>query len=186
MISSLSDHIHRVQEERERAKERRIAFQTMSEILSIKQDGGDILRHFDISLLQSFNSGAGKDPFNADVWIRKEISDNLDNLRKHSYVGKDTIESTAEIFLTCDLMNALGAVAENINTLYFYRIEHDLKIDYESLGLLIVNTAVQLDECKCTFNIPGKSITTNYCASWPGKSGLDWQNNFVLERDCSS
>ncbi|MGC1930734.1 MAG: hypothetical protein WA667_17325 [Candidatus Nitrosopolaris sp.] len=76
--------------ERERAKERRIAFQTMSEFLSIKQNGGDILQHFDMSLLQSFNSGAGKD--NADAWIRKEISNNLDNLRKHSYVGKDTIE----------------------------------------------------------------------------------------------
>ena len=46
-------------------------------------------------------------------------------------------------------MNALAAVAEDINTVYFYRIEdedHRLKPDHESLALLVVNTAIQFDD----------------------------------------
>lgn len=73
-----------------------------------------------MSLLQSFTSKAGEGV--ADTWIRKEITSNLGNLRTHTYVTRASIESTAEIFLTCDLMNALAAVAEILNTFYFYSL----------------------------------------------------------------
>jgi hypothetical protein len=101
--------------ENEKAKARRRAFQAMSEILSIKHNGGDILQNLDISLLQSFAPHAGEGF--ADAWIRREISNNHD-LRRPKFVSKDHTEATfSEIFLTCDLMGALAAVADNINTL---------------------------------------------------------------------
>ena len=130
--------------------------------------------------IHSFSSKAGEGV--ADTWIRKEITNNIADLRATTIVTKNIPETSAELFLTCDLMNALAAVAEDINTVYFYRIEdedHRLKPDHESLALLVVNTAIQFDECECSIASPQKKLTKKYCASWPGKSGLDWQDSFV-------
>lgn len=98
-------------EQKIRAKERRIAFHTMCEILSMDNDGGELLSNVDPDLLQSFTSIAGKGT--AYTWIRKEIAGNLPNLRFAGNIGKDQLERASELFLTCDLMNAMAAVAEN-------------------------------------------------------------------------
>ena len=40
-------------------KEKRIAFATIKEILSIKSDGGDVIPNIDISLIESFSRASG-------------------------------------------------------------------------------------------------------------------------------
>jgi hypothetical protein len=150
----------------------------MSEILSIKHGGGDILENVDLSLLQSFapNAGTGF----ADAWIRREI---LSNHGLNTEQGQSGTTSS-KIFLTCDHIGAMAAVAENINTLYFYRIEDDDKKPKpigNQLGLLIVNTAIQLNKCSCVLSSQQKSIAKDYCGMWPGKSAFEWENNFVRD-----
>jgi hypothetical protein len=61
----------------------------------------------------------------ADAWIRREISYNMGSLQWQHVVRRDEIERSNVIFVTCDLMNALAANAENLNTFYFYRLEED-------------------------------------------------------------
>jgi hypothetical protein len=163
---------------KEIAKAKREAFLTMSEILSIKHGGGDILENVDLSLLQSFapNAGTGF----ADAWIRREI---LSNHGLNTEQGQSGTTSS-KIFLTCDHIGAMAAVAENINTLYFYRIEDDDKKPKpigNQLGLLIVNTAIQLNKCSCVLSSQQKSIAKDYCGMWPGKSAFEWENNFVRD-----
>jgi hypothetical protein len=141
------------QNEKRKAKERRIAFQSMGEILSMKNDGAEILPASDMSLIRSFSQEAGKG--NADVLIRKEISNS-----KPDYVGSKQISDgelkTSNIaFLTCDLMNSLAAIAEDLNTIYFYRLEDSrledsrqlIPIFHDRLAWLVFNTAIHFEEC---------------------------------------
>ena len=96
-------------------KEKRIAFATIKEILSIKSDGGDVIPNIDISLIESFSRSIriGKQIY----WIRREVSDYMKihgGIRMHS----SSIKVEKEIlFLTCDIMNAL-VVASTRHTNY--------------------------------------------------------------------
>jgi hypothetical protein len=71
-------------------------------------------------------------------------------------------------------MGALAAVADNNDA-------KKLKLGYDNLTLLIINTAIQLNECRCILRSPQRIITKEYCGLWSGKSGFDWQNICVLE-----
>ena len=81
-------------------------------------------------------------------------------------------------------MNALSAVAEDLNTIYFYRIEEDtigLGPDpYERVAKLIINTAIHFGECIFTIKGDSKMYTTKVVGIWEGKSVDDWYKNFVL------
>lgn len=86
----------------------------------MKNDGAQLLHNLDLSLIQSFTPLAGQGY--ADLWIRKEIHESL-----HEYddMIKGQVKRSRIVFLTCDLMNALSAVAENLNTFYFFRLEEN-------------------------------------------------------------
>lgn len=163
--------------------EGRRAFQTMAEILSIKKDGAEVLSNLDLSMLQSFTPLAGQGL--ADAWIRREISNNMSNLQWQNVVQRDEIERSNAFFLTCDLMNALAANAENINTFYFYRLQTD-KVDlglggYDKLASLIVNTAILFGECDCIIKSTRRQENIRYKGVWTGKHPSEWQNNIVIQ-----
>lgn len=164
-----------------RAKERRIAFQTISEILSIKNNGGGILPITDLSLLQSFVPVSGQGY--ADAWIRREVAASSNQLVQYKEVKPNEIQQTNTVFLTCDLMNALAAVAEDLNMIYFYRLDEDtigLGSDpYEVLAKLVINTAVHFGECILLLNGDIKQERNKVVGTWKGKSMDDWYNNFV-------
>jgi hypothetical protein len=42
-------------------------------------------------------------------------------------ISERELKTSNIAFLTCDLMNSLAAIAEDLNTIYFYRIEDSLK-----------------------------------------------------------
>src|SRR5689334_13020450 len=98
---------NRSDKENNAGKERRLAFHTISEILTMKNDGAQLLHNLDLSLIQSFTPLAGQGY--ADLWIRKETHESL-----HEYddMIKGQVKRSRIVFLTCDLMNALSAVAE--------------------------------------------------------------------------
>lgn len=83
-----------------RSKERRIAFQTIAEILSIKNSGGEILPLTDLSLLQSFVPVSGQGF--ADAWIRREIAASSEQLLEYKDVKSNGIQQSNIVFLTCD------------------------------------------------------------------------------------
>jgi hypothetical protein len=79
-------------------------------------------------------------------------------------------------------MNCLAAIAENLNTFYFYRLEDDKRnmgYDYDRLASLIVNTAIQFDECDCVVRSKLGETRLKFQCQWPGKSASDWQNDII-------
>jgi hypothetical protein len=167
-------------EERER-KGRRIAFQSMGEILSMKNDGATLLPATDMSLIRSFIQEAGKG--NADAWIRKEISNSKPHLVKSTQVIRGKAETSNVAFLTCDLMNSLAAIAEDLNTIYFYRPEdfrQPRNISHDRLSWLIFNTAIHFGECDVIIKGRGKELKLKCKGIWSGKSVYDWQSNIIL------
>ena len=170
------------QNEERKGKKRRRAFQSMGEILSLKNDGATVLPATDMSLIQSFTPVAGQGK--ADAWIRREISNSKPNLVRSTQVRQDRVETSNMAFLTCDLMNSLAAIAEDLNTIYFYRLE-DTNFTltgiagYEKLSQLIFNTAIHFEECNITLRGNGKERQHNCKGAWSGKSVYDWQNNIV-------
>jgi hypothetical protein len=164
-------------------KEKRIAFHSIVEILLMKNNGAELLPDIEMSLLQSFSPLAGRGF--ADAWIRREIFNALSLLKVHDKVRtNDKTEEPHIVFLTCDLMNALAAIAENLNTFYFFRIEEDkinLSFDlYRRLTLLIINTAIQFEECYCVIKTKSQKHKLKFKGVWKGKSVYDWQNSTIL------
>ncbi len=79
-------------------------------------------------------------------------------------------------------MNSLAATAEDLNTIYFYRLADKIQsnISYEDLTTLIFNTAVHFEECNLT--LKGRDYEQQFrCTGmWPGKSVYEWQNNHII------
>jgi hypothetical protein len=168
----------------QRDKESRIAFNTIAEILSMKNNGAELLPDVEVSLLQSFSPLAGRGL--TDAWIRREISNALSSLGVQDKARRnDKVErSDTVVFLTCDLMNALAAIAENFNTFYFLRIEEDkisLGFDiYRRLALLIINTAIQFEQCDCVITTRSQTHKLRFRGMWKGKTVYDWKNNAIF------
>jgi len=81
-------------------------------------------------------------------------------------------------------MNGLCAIAEDLNVIYFFR-SGDNKINlgqvcYEKVASLIINTAIQFEECMMVIKAPSKQHKLKLRGAWSGKSLYDWQNNHVL------
>jgi hypothetical protein len=135
-----------------------------------------------MSLIRSFTSEAGKG--NADAWIRQEISSSKPDLVKTMQVRQDKVETSNVAFLTCDLMNSLAAIAEDLNTIYFYRLE-DTKFTligvggYAKLSWLIFNTAIHFEKCNIVTRGKENEQRLKCKGTWSGKSVYDWQNNVV-------
>ena len=163
-------------------KERRIAFETIKEVLGIKSNGGDVIPNVDISLIESFSRASGMD--HADHWIRREVRDYMKihgGIRMHNTSIKVEKEI---IFLTCDIMNALVAVAEGIPTIYFFRIKSntEMTIGENSVSkfvTLVINTAILLCECECTIIFNEIREEFRLVGMWSGKSMTDWQGDHI-------
>jgi len=103
------------------ARERRLAFSTAREVLFLKNHGATLLDETNPSLLEGFSKISGDQ--NTDAWIRREIHtfQTLDLARGAIAGLGDPVTIYGSIFLTCDLMNAFAASAEDITTLFFSR-----------------------------------------------------------------
>lgn len=79
-------------------------------------------------------------------------------------------------------MNSLAATAEDLNTIYFYRLEDRIRsnISYEDLTTLIFNTAVHFEECNLTLRGGNSEKHFRCTGMWPGKSVYDWQNKHII------
>jgi hypothetical protein len=78
-------------------------------------------------------------------------------------------------------MNSLAATAEDLNTIYFYRLEDKIQSNksYEELITLIFNTAVHFEN---DITLRGKEYEERFrcTGTWSGKIVYDWQNNHII------
>jgi hypothetical protein len=119
-------------------------------------------------LLDAYYSHAGRGF--ADPFIRKEILDSAGG----------GLPSQA-VFLTRDLMNALTACAENLDTFYFSRASSDrggYKVDDDQTADALIETAIDFEEARVDGLIPRKTVILK--GMWETKSNIDWLNRRVL------
>lgn len=155
----------------EGSKDKRLAFYAVREIEFLKQKANfELLSNIDASLVSSFTEKAGRKL--VDMWIRKEIHDNIDR----GYLGRHG----DAIFLTCDLMNALAAEAEGLNTCYFSRLPQDSFFveddNSEQLFDLILATAIIFGEIKLDVILVGDTVHCSLIlrGMWNGKTTSQW------------
>jgi hypothetical protein len=170
-----------LEREKKKARERIISYQSMGEILSMKNDGAKVLPAYDMDLIRAFPSEAGRG--NADALIRREVSSSRPYLIK-TQLRSGKIETSSNIlFLTCDLMNSLAAIAEDLNTIYFYRPENSIpasrRISHDKLSGIVFNTAIHFGECDVMIRWKEKERRLKIKGTWPGKSAYEWQYDFI-------
>lgn len=166
-------------------KDKRLAFYAAKEILFLKRYHAVLLPQLNISLLEGFSRIAGSQPRFTDAWIRREIHDfmreEIKRRRQISVEGARDL-SFGVIFLTCDLMNALAASAEDIPTLYFSRIRNG-KIsfrDHSQLVELIIDTAITFGEIKMKLTQANKhKVSLLIKGIWSPKTPIDWETDSV-------
>ena len=111
----------------EKKIEKRFWFECMQEIFYLKKDGAGILPSDNPTVLNNLinafrSSDSNKGGDFSDYWIRREIT-------------SSPVHGSA-IFLTCDLVNALASIAEDLNTIYFIRSDLDLRRNVNPSTLL--------------------------------------------------
>ncbi|MEM2129058.1 MAG: hypothetical protein QXZ70_00515 [Candidatus Bathyarchaeia archaeon] len=119
-------------------------------------------------LLAAYYTHAGRgftDPF-----IRKEILDSTGG-------GQPFLA----VFLTRDLMNALTACAENLDTFYFSHASSDrasYKVDVKQVADVMIEAAIAFEEIRLCGLIPRKTAILK--GMWETKSNVDWLTGRLL------
>lgn len=166
-------------------KERRVGLSSIKEVISIRKNGGNTNPNISNSLLESFSYASGKKL--ADHWIRKEVQEFISSLNDRftrNKQGETTIQKASIIFMTCDIMNSLAAVSEDINTFYILRKEpRELHVSTPLIFTnLVYNTAIQFGECTCCIKYYQKE-TFNVKGMWEGKTTYDWLTDKIQIND---
>lgn len=155
---------------------KRKSFSAFAELIRLRENGAELLPQIDPRVMQSFSEIAGSGY--ADAWIRREIHDFGER-----FTGKLPLERTAkDFFLTSDLLNALAAIAEGIDTVYLWESsdrEGSYEANYEKLGKFIVAMSVLFE--RTSMQIQSRKINESYefTGVWSGKTINDWKEDLV-------
>lgn len=180
-----SENMHCPETERVSAFiEKNEALLATKELMFLRNRHNDVLEgdiHLTVGIPKNFHDIAGKGL--TDMYIRKEVKD----------FAKDN--GCQVRFLTCDLMNALSAVAEGLPTIYFsrtiaekYWLSHDYQTCLEQLSELIINTATVFGETTLTAQATygdsneGEPRIKNFAGTWVDWTIEDLLNDRVIEK----
>jgi rRNA-processing protein FCF1 len=170
----------KAKEEEEQAKamfDMKQALIATKELMFLRNRGAYILTADIEPALKELSDIAGKGL--TDRYIREEIR----AATKH-------LAATDIKFVTCDLMNALSAVAEGLPTLYFSRVEpidgkYSLSLDYSSclnqLADLIVDTVTVFGEISFNWHPFGREVKSTLRGQWDSWTIEDLLNDRILE-----
>jgi hypothetical protein len=156
-----------------KGKDKRMSFYAAREIYFLKQKTRfSMLPPLFPSLMSSFSEKAGKGL--VDMWIRKEI---------HDVVENDFYSNESIMFLTCDLMNALAAEAEGLETCYFSKMPQGSFFvqDKEQLSDFLLATAIVHEKIRVDVILKGDIVDYSYVLEgiWNGKTTSQWYSDCV-------
>lgn len=145
------------------------------ELMFLREEHASILESNLEGTIHSFSEISGK-AF-TDMYIRKQIRDAI------------KVQRLKARFLTCDLMNALSAVAEGLPTFYFSRIPSkefylSTHIDtcLQQVSDLILDTTFTFGEVTLTSWSSGKLVDSKILkGNWAGWTIEDLLNNRIIE-----
>ncbi len=140
-----------------------------SELLYLKNKGAQHMPELPLETLTGFSNISG-DGF-TDAWIRREIKDRRFFLMRAG-------SATFQLFFTADMVNALSALAEGIDTVYISPVpeweKHIQQINLSQISQLICFLATLLNDITINVN----SNKSNIKGFW---SGITTSN--IINRD---
>ena len=157
----------------DKGKDKRTSFYATKEIYFLRQKTKfSMLPVLNASLMSSFSEKAGRGL--VDMWIRREV---------HDAIEKGYYDFEGVVFLTCDLMNALAAEAEGLETCYFSRMPQDSFFvqDLEQLFDLLLATAIVYEKIRVDVILKGDVVGYSYVFEgvWNGKTTSQWYSDCV-------
>lgn len=162
----------------EDSPDKRLSFYAAREMRFLKSNPNfDLLPNIDITLFSTFPEKAGRRL--VDMWIRKEIHDFLEGMG-----GYTNISPRGVIFLTCDLMNALAAEAEGLNTCYFSKTDQQsyfINDNTQQLFDFIMASTMVLGKIRLDVILTGDVVHKSFTLEgiWSGKTTSQWYSDCV-------
>lgn len=162
----------------EKQERKRRIMSTAAELSVLKNNGARFLPELPIDLFEGFPRMAGSQA--TDSWIRREV---YQQIKKETF-GIEQSKRKIVTFITSDLINALSATAEEIDTLFFSRAGN-LILDKKYTLKQIIQTIVL---CSIVFEQIKVSIDSRhylFSGIWDGKTPLEWLTDSVMISDSS-
>jgi hypothetical protein len=149
------------------------------EIQFLKGIGAKLLPELDDQTFEAFNRIA--DSHSADRWIRKEVRDAI---IKETYLKEEDKVKTVTLF-TADLVNALSADAEGIESFFVSRVDYDKTSTRSSNLKQLIQLIIM-----CSIFYTGIRVIIDrkrflIRGVWEGKTTLEWSNDCVRVTELS-
>jgi hypothetical protein len=163
----------------EGSADKRLAFYAAREVRFLRSNiNFDLLPNIDTLLFSTFPEKAGKKL--VDMWIRKEIHDFVGGMGGYANVSPKEI-----VFLTCDLMNALAAESEGLNTCYFSKEDQQsFSVDsdkMQQLSDLIIASTMNLGKIRVDIVLTDDTVHKSFMLEgiWNGKTTSQWYSDCI-------
>jgi hypothetical protein len=150
-----------------------------AELLFLRNRGATFLSELSLEVLQGFTEISGNR--RTDSWIRREV---YQQSRIETF-GVQPSEQKIVTFVTSDLINALSAIAEEIDTLYFSKVSSNVlmndkhKHTFQQIIQMIVLCSIVFEQLKVSID------SKNYIFEgiWEGKNPIEWLTDSVMIRE---
>ena len=164
---------------KEGSADKRLSFYAAREVRLLRSNNNfDLLPNIDTLLFSTFSEKAGRQL--VDMWIRKEIHDFVEGMEGYTNMSAKDV-----VFLTCDLMNALAAESEGLNTCYFSKKDQQsFSVDNDNMrqlfDLILASTMI-LGKIRVDIvladDVVHESITLE--GIWNGKTTSQWYSDCI-------
>lgn len=144
-----------------------------AELLFLKNNGARFLPELPLDLFEGFPRMAGSHA--TDSWIRREV---YQQTKKETF-GIEQSKQKIVTFVTANLINALSAIAEEIDTLFFSRVGNiilDKKHTLKQIIQVIVLCSIVFEQIKVSID----SRHYLFSGMWEGKTPVEWLTDSVM------
>jgi hypothetical protein len=156
-----------------KAEEKRLIMSAAAELFFLKRSGAILLPQLEKETFEAFSHVANDQI--TDSWIRREIEQAIE---KEEYLKEEDKIRRVTLF-TADLINALSAIAEGIDTMFISLVDYDKtstrSSSLEQIALLIIMTAIIFEEVNISIN--NKKFL--FKGTWEGKTPLEWLTDSI-------
>lgn len=152
---------------------RNIIISSAAELDYLRDIGARYLPELNEQTFEAF-SRIAKDQ-KSDSWIRREIHHEIKDQSR-----KAPIETPRVTLITSDLINALVANSEGIDSIFISVVDYDLRSTRsartEQLTLFTIMNAIMFNKIRVKFNDSNRLLIEG---NWEGKTSLDWRNDSI-------
>jgi hypothetical protein len=159
--------------ENRKSEKKRLIMSAAAELFVLKRSGATLLPQLEKETFEAFSRVANDQI--TDSWIRREIKQAIE---KEEYLKEEDKIRRITLF-TADLINALSAIAEGIDTMFVSLVDYDKtstrSSSLEQITLLILMTAIIFEEINISIN--NKKFL--FKGIWEGKTSLEWLTDSI-------